>query len=241
MRNDIKAKIPLYISVYEQIYKMINEGKFKPGERLPSETQWAQTLGVSRGTLRQALLVLQEDNIIFNYQGKGNFVTNNQDVTKAGIEEKSITAISCNIKEYTSMDIEISFQMPTTKHQKALDIDPSKLLVILDIDYFVNEEQACYMLMFMSYDMISSYDVNLNNEDETYKFIVEFIEKDILNMQSKIGVISPREKLMRKFNLAKEDALFVFDEVYYSEGGIPAISGKTYCLPKYFNFNLNRK
>jgi GntR family transcriptional regulator len=241
MKKEVKTKIPLYINVYEQIYSMINKGEFKPGEKLPSETELAKLLDISRGTLRQALLLLQEDNIIFNYQGKGNFVTNNQEVTKAGIEGKSNIAISCNIKEYTKMEIDISFQMPTTKHQKELNVDASKLLAVIDIDYYVGEEQACYMLMFIPYDIVSAYNVNLNDKDEVYKFIINFIDKNVLNMQSKISIINPREKLIKKFNLLKEESLFVFDEVYYSELGVPVISVKTYCLPKFFKFNLNRK
>ena len=241
MANEIKAKIPLYINVYEQIYSMINKGQFKPGEKLPSETELAKLLNVSRGTLRQALLLLQEDNIIFNYQGKGNFVTNNQDVTKEGIEGKSIIAITCNTEEYTKVDINVNFQMPTTKHQKALNIDSSKLLVVIDIDYYVKEEHACYLLMFMPYDIISTHNVDLNNKEDVYKFIINFTKKNVLNMQTKISMVNPREKLIKKFNLVREGSLFVFDEVYYSELGVPVISSKTYCLPKFFKFNLNRK
>ena len=74
----VKNKIPLYVTVYEEIFSMINRGEFKLGEKLPGENELAKMLNVSRGTLRQALLLLQEDNIIFNYQGKGNFITNNK-------------------------------------------------------------------------------------------------------------------------------------------------------------------
>ena len=42
---------------------------------------------VSRGTLRQAMLLLQEDGLIINHQGKGNIVLSNQDMSKSGLED----------------------------------------------------------------------------------------------------------------------------------------------------------
>ena len=55
------VKIPLYVTVYETISEWLKEGKYKPGEKLPGENILAEQLNVSRGTLRQAMLLLQED------------------------------------------------------------------------------------------------------------------------------------------------------------------------------------
>lgn len=46
--------------VYERIEQMIITGQLKPGDRMP-ETELAQTLGVSRGPIREALLLLERD------------------------------------------------------------------------------------------------------------------------------------------------------------------------------------
>lgn len=46
--------------VYERIEQMIITGQLRPGDRMP-ETELAQSLGVSRGPIREALLLLERD------------------------------------------------------------------------------------------------------------------------------------------------------------------------------------
>lgn len=53
---------------------MINEGTFPEGSRLPSEPELSKLIGVSRTTLRQALALLQDDGLVNNIRGKGNFI-----------------------------------------------------------------------------------------------------------------------------------------------------------------------
>ncbi len=49
-------------------------GRFRPGDRLPPEHEVATMLGVSRGTLRSALLRLEQSAEIIRRQGSGTFV-----------------------------------------------------------------------------------------------------------------------------------------------------------------------
>lgn len=241
MGKEIKSKIPLYVDAYEEIHNMIITGVFKAGEKLPSETELSKLLNISRSTLRQALFLLREDNLIFNYQGKGNYVTNNQEVTNKGIEEKSLIVITHNTQKYDEIDFKVSVQLPTTKHKNELNVDDSKLLVVLEADYFINNDEAAHMIMFVPYEFLNNNKVNLNEAKDVYDYIVESINKKVINIQSKISISSPREKIIKKFNLPKEEMLIVFDEVFYLERGVPFISVKTYCVPKYFKFSINRK
>lgn len=241
MGKEIKSKIPLYVDAYEEIHTMIITGVFKSGEKLPSETELSKMLNISRSTLRQALFLLREDNLIYNYQGKGNYVTNNQEVINKGIEEKSVIAITHNIYSYDEISFKVSFQLPTTKHKNELNIDDSKLLVVLEVDYFIKSDEAAHMIMFVPYEFFNNDNVNLNEAKEVYNYILEAINKNVINIQSKISLSSLREKIIKKFNLPKEEMLIVFDEVFYLERGIPFLSVKTYCVSKYFKFNINRK
>ena len=54
---------------------MIQDGVYPPGSQLPSEPELALQMDVSRMTLRRALALLQEDNLVINIRGKGNFIS----------------------------------------------------------------------------------------------------------------------------------------------------------------------
>ncbi len=83
---DYNFQTPRYLVVIEQIKSKIKEGELEPGERLPSETDFSKALRVSRNTLREALRILEEENIIIRKHGVGTFV-NKKPVFSGGIEE----------------------------------------------------------------------------------------------------------------------------------------------------------
>jgi len=61
-------------TVARQIEKLILRGILKPGERLPSERELSDRLGVSRPSLREALAELQESGLLVSRAGAGVFV-----------------------------------------------------------------------------------------------------------------------------------------------------------------------
>src|SRR5699024_10835595 len=63
------------VELYERIVEQIRAGTYPPGSTLPSEPSLAAALQVSRPTLREALLLLQEDGAISVRRGVGRTVS----------------------------------------------------------------------------------------------------------------------------------------------------------------------
>ena len=59
----------------ERIKDMIRTGELKPGDKLPREPDLAQSLGLSRNSLREAVKALSAINILTVRQGDGTYVT----------------------------------------------------------------------------------------------------------------------------------------------------------------------
>ncbi|MGP3533433.1 FadR/GntR family transcriptional regulator [Microbacterium sp. RD1] len=57
--------------VLDQLRRSINLGQFRPGDRLPSERDLAETLDVSRTTVRAAVAVLEREGRIAVRRGRG--------------------------------------------------------------------------------------------------------------------------------------------------------------------------
>jgi GntR family transcriptional repressor for pyruvate dehydrogenase complex len=60
--------------IIRAIRQQIHEGELKPGDRLPPERQLANLLGVSRGSVREALRALELSGVVRSQHGEGNFV-----------------------------------------------------------------------------------------------------------------------------------------------------------------------
>jgi GntR family transcriptional repressor for pyruvate dehydrogenase complex len=70
-------KLPLPIEIQKQLSKAINDGVYKPGDKLPSERELVDQFQVSRVTIREALTILQNAGIITIRRGMnaGTYVT----------------------------------------------------------------------------------------------------------------------------------------------------------------------
>jgi len=60
--------------IVEQIKNLIAKGELKPGDRIPSERDLATMLGVSRPSVREAIMVLEATGFVESRQGGGTFV-----------------------------------------------------------------------------------------------------------------------------------------------------------------------
>lgn len=68
------AARPLYLQVRDVLVQRIIVGHWKPGATLPNETLLAQQLGISIGTVRKALDLMEVERIVTRRQGRGTFV-----------------------------------------------------------------------------------------------------------------------------------------------------------------------
>ena len=66
---------PLPEAAADVIRSMIRDGRLTPGVKLPSEFELAAGLRISRGTLRSAMHLLQEQGLVWRRQGIGTFVS----------------------------------------------------------------------------------------------------------------------------------------------------------------------
>lgn len=73
-RSSLPGAEPLYLGIARALTSAIEAGRYPPGTRLPAETTLARQLGVSRGTLRQALELLRREGRVESVRARGNFV-----------------------------------------------------------------------------------------------------------------------------------------------------------------------
>jgi GntR family transcriptional repressor for pyruvate dehydrogenase complex len=60
--------------IVSQIKQLISKGELKPGDRIPSERDLATMLGVSRPSVREAIMVLEAMGFLESRQGGGTYV-----------------------------------------------------------------------------------------------------------------------------------------------------------------------
>jgi GntR family transcriptional repressor for pyruvate dehydrogenase complex len=84
MKNDFKKIKKEKISdlIVEQFNQMITDGTFKPGDKLPSERELVEIFGVSRASVREAMVSLQSKGIVDIRGGEGTFLNDDSTIIR---------------------------------------------------------------------------------------------------------------------------------------------------------------
>lgn len=68
------STIPLYCQLKNLIIEKIDSGDYKEDSKIPSEQEFCELYGISRPTVRQAILELTNNGYLYKEKGKGTFV-----------------------------------------------------------------------------------------------------------------------------------------------------------------------
>lgn len=85
-REEQSTSQPLHLQVRASLCGSIERGVYAPGERIPSERELADELGMSRMTVRRALEDLVRDGVLERRSTSGTFVRDAAVVRRVGVE-----------------------------------------------------------------------------------------------------------------------------------------------------------
>ncbi len=92
--------LPKYINLKNTIVDQINDGIYKPGDKLPTENELAAEFDISRHTVRKAMNILLNQGLVSRKAGVGTFL-NKSSKKQTGL----IGFISLNVHDYIFSDI----------------------------------------------------------------------------------------------------------------------------------------
>ncbi|MGE6367244.1 GntR family transcriptional regulator [Bacillus paramycoides] len=176
MSVENKKKLPRYVEIYEKLFKLINEGVYPIGSKLPSESELSKMMKVSRMTLRQALGLLKEDGYIETIHGQGNFIKQNVNVRSVGLENIDNTVFQCCTETIDDVDafFEVSFSDDYDHLKKVFNRD-SAVLIRFNRWYKCKNKIVAYAFTMFPSETASQYQMNLNDQQSVLKILEEDI------------------------------------------------------------------
>lgn len=236
-----KLKRPLYINVYDELLLQITKGEYQAGSQLPSEPDLARKLGVSRATLRQALVLLQDDGLVRNIRGKGNFVLESSYSPKdVQLEKLSNPMHKCHISTFDHIDIHYRLD-PETEHTKQVLKRDSSAVVALERLYRQGGDLVAYAFTFMSMQTVESLTLDLNNKEQ----LLEFLENEAYEIANhgniEIKYTHTVNLANRKDRLIGHNECFLLLESLYNKTEVdpPLMYNKFYIPQQFSNIKLN--
>src|SRR3712207_2581968 len=71
-----RSRVPLYIQVASVMRQRIETGYWQPGQKISTLEELEREFEVARVTVRQAIELLREEDLLHCHQGRGTFVVN---------------------------------------------------------------------------------------------------------------------------------------------------------------------
>ncbi len=238
IKSDHRA---LYLQVIDRMKQDIAAGLYKEKEKLPSEFELAKTLGVSRATLREALRLLEEDNIIVRRHGVGTFV-NAKPVFSSGIEQ--LTSVSDMIR-HAGMEpgaIYLStHEAPCTEEDiKRFHCEEDDSIITIERVRTANGEPVVYCI-----DKVpSSYlpgDFLGRKESSIFSAIEESGDIHISYAVTFIDPIGYHDQASPILECDPETALLELKQFHYDEDDRVVLYSKNYFRADKFSFHVVRK
>jgi len=254
----VKLQQPLPIIVRDKIVELIQQDKvFPPGSQLPNEAELAEILGVGRGTLREALRLLEQQGLIIRRPGIGTIVRKehllvrnpletNFSVTELikstnstpGIQEVKIKIIKSDSIISDKLEVEIGSPMVFKEAVRTANGRP----VVYTINIFPT---SILMKKERTYRELDQYLEELCKAEEYWESLYEALEKEYgCSVDYGIAKIIPTvatPELSKKLNVNIGSPMLLIEQVNYDVNDRALMYNQHYWIEGVVEFTIFRK
>lgn len=220
-------KIPRCVAVYNKLFQMIKDGEFVQDSRLPTEPELAKTMGVSRTTLRQALAFLQEDGIIKNMQGKGNFVMKSGVKIEKGLETLEHPVYSSVTEEIDEVELEFRIEPSSDYTAKVLE-RKTPVVIFADRWYKSKGKTVAYTLSTIPVETISEAGIELSDKNQLLAYLDKTIYEKAKHSSIKLTFSEAGNVSAMKYTVSKSERFYLLAESIHIKNKYPVLYNKHY-------------
>lgn len=234
------ARLPMYRQIAEAIKAKILSGEYLPGEALPTEAQLREAHSVSRVTVRQALKLLIEQNVLESIQGSGTYVKDNKvnyDMYQYSSFEEKLSHL--NVKTHSEI-LAFEITAPSQAIAEALEIAPNERIFYVKRVRFIDDNPVTLEETWLPLSLFPdlTYEVMQGSKYEyiegTKKMVIDRSEQEI------IPVLPPEEVVKQLGIPAEQPIIEKITKGYLADGTVFEYS-RNYLKSSDYKFTLVAK
>ncbi|WP_440894722.1 GntR family transcriptional regulator [Amphibacillus sp. Q70] len=238
---DKQSPIPIYYQLEEMIKKKIQSEELMPGEAIPSEREYAETYGISRMTVRQAINNMVTEGLLYRQKGRGTFIAEQkieQDLTK-------LTSFSEDMRNRelnpSSKLISIDQMACSVKIAEALAINAGACVYQIKRLRLADEEPIALETIYTPKNLVGDMDETDFNQS-FYTFLEENRQLKIHHGHQSIEASTANKDEIKYLKIKKNDPILLMYRTSYLINQTPIEFVKSsYRADKYkFYLTMNR-
>jgi GntR family transcriptional regulator len=248
MTNDIVRplktnRVSLSVQAQQYLHSLIEGGTYGPGDQLPSETELAAQLGISRPTLREALLNLEQEGLVLRRHGVGTFVA-------PGYEhrlESGLERLESILELAGRQGMQLQFDRLQVREKPADPEIAEKLQVPVGTPVThvlrvirVKQQPVAYM-----HDVTPASTFSPNDIDETFNgSVLDLLRRNldlrVAHAVADIVACNADDSLARKLGIKAGRAILLLEEILFDDEGMVLEFSRNYFVPDFFRFHVVR-
>lgn len=214
MQGKKPMKTPKYVKVYDTLFSQIINGELKQGSCLMTEPELARQMGVSRSTLRQALALLQDDHLIQNVRGKGNYVLGGRAQQNIGLETLSHPLHLCCRQPVTDTELDIRIDVPSDYYVQ--NLNRRVQAVVVCNHWYKNQGQVvAYSYTFLPIEVATEAGIDLSDSRQVEEFLEQGLYEAAAYSSLAISQTDTGRFMTLKYRMSAEGTYTMLYEVIY--------------------------
>ncbi len=227
--------LPLYKQLTDILRRDIEAGKFKKGEKIPTEIELSKLYNVSRITVRNALEELAKENLLIRKQGKGTFVNTEKlsrginglqsfsDMCREIGSKPGAKVIKCIIEDANDKDVEV------------LELEPGAKIIVIERIRYADDLPVALEISRLPERFTFLLEEDLN-DTSMFSILEEKYGIVLMNPRKTIELVFSTYEMSRYLNLSQGHPLLSISSVSSDKEGIPSHRSMQFIVADKFKF-----
>jgi GntR family transcriptional regulator len=226
----------------DRIAHLIKNDGLKPGDQLPTEAQLTQRYKISRPALREALKLLEQDDVIYVKHGRGRFVSS---FAAVAVERpitvfESVTDMTHHYGYRTTTQVlSVTEEVPNLETAKQLACSPADYVVRLERLRFQDAEPIMYCVDYVPRHIIPGPLSEVAWTGSLLALLEKHRHRPRMSAAKVSAVMLPQD-VVAKHDLTNFGPALLIRETCFSPQALPVIYAVDYHKGSHFSFSFAR-
>jgi GntR family transcriptional regulator len=220
---DATNPIPKYIQISTWLKELIQAGRYRPGERLPSEMELSQMCGVNRNTLRQALSELATVGLLRKEKGTGTFVAARAPVELRHKLERILSFTDLmrdsGVAESTTI-LKKGTETARDDVAKALFLGADKKVIVIRRVRAGDGIPIIYEESYLPKDLFDGI-LQMSLKGSMYKIMTEHFNLVLARCKQTISAVNLNHQITKILGLPRNSAGIFIESLTFDENSMP--------------------
>lgn len=225
--------------VKAHLKERIVEGAFDEG-RIPSETELASELGVSRTTIRDALSRLEQDGVIWRKQGSGTFVNEAGLQIKSRLEEMWAYEDVLEDHGYTPSVrvLDTGTETADDADVAELEVEPGSELVVIEKLFLENQKPVVLTINRIPADLLAE---PFDGSRPLPQLLETAADRYLSYYLSEIVPLALSAHVARQLDVRRGTPAISFQEIGFDQDNRPIVRATSFFRDDLLRFRLIRR